>query len=205
MMKTNVNLDRQRTWKGRRMRINVVQMCRVVVPAALTISLVAGIANSYAATARTAAPTPSFQTLVDSNLVLLGPVESVNASESRIQVLGQSIAVPKTRTGVIVGELVAIYGAVKADGSYKVSSVSQSGSSAYVPGATELYLKGVVTYVNKSAGVLRVGSYVVNYGGALHTLVAENLAVGDVASFAGLAFPQVTSLFANNGAVVAKA
>lgn len=86
---------------------------------------------------------------------------------------------------MIVGELVAIYGVVDANGTYKISAVSQLGSSSYVPGATKLFLKGLVTSIDNNAGTPKIGSYSVNYSGALHSLSADQLAVGDVAIFTG--------------------
>jgi hypothetical protein len=186
------------------MRIDIVQLGRRLVPAALTIGFVGAFLCSYPSSANVSPATASIQSLVDSNLVLLGPVERVDLPESRIQVLGQLVTVPNTRTNVIVGELVAIYGVVDANGTYKISAVSQLGSSPYVPGATKLFLKGLVTSIDSNAGTLKIGSYSVNYSGALHSLSADQLAVGDVAIFTGLSFPHIESLFADNGAILDK-
>ena len=184
------------------MRIDIAQLGRRLVPTALTIGFVAVFSSSYQASANVAPATASFQSLVDSNLVLLGPVEGVNLPESRIQVLGQWVVVPSTRTNVVVGELVAVYGVVDADGTYKVSDVSQLDSSSYVAGATKLFLKGVVTSIDSNAGTLHIGSYSVNYSGALHSLSADKLAIGEVATFTGLSFPHIESLIADNGAIL---
>ncbi|MGO9991394.1 MAG: hypothetical protein ACLPTF_02635 [Steroidobacteraceae bacterium] len=184
------------------MRIDIAQLGRRLVPTALTIGFVAVFSSSYQASANVAPATASFQSLVDSNLVLLGPVEGVNLPESRIQVLGQWVVVPSTRTNVVVGELVAVYGVVDADGTYKVSDVSKLDSSSYVAGATKLFLKGVVTSIDSNAGTLHIGSYSVNYSGALHSLSADKLAIGEVATFTGLSFPHIESLIADNGAIL---
>ncbi len=71
--------------------------------------------------------------------------------------------------------MVAVYGSLGGDGSLKIEEVHQLTTSNYVPGATQLYLKGRVTSVDYANAVARIGSLSVNYTGALHTLAAESL------------------------------
>ena len=88
----------------------------------------------------------SFQLLTKSNLLVLGPVDRVDVSKSAVQVLGQVVVIPASQRNLLiddlVGRMVAVYGSLKGDGSLKVEEVSQLATSNYVPGATQLYLKG---------------------------------------------------------------
>ena len=175
-----------------------------LVPTALTVAMAALFAVNHQANASVDPGTASIQSLANSNLVLFGPVESISSADERIQVLGQSLHVAKSDGNVMVGELVAIYGVVRPDGTYQVSAVSKIGSSSYVPGATKLILKGLITSIDSAAGSLKIGNYSVVYSGALHSLSADTLTVGAVAVFSGLSFSHDSSLFADNGEVLEK-
>jgi len=182
-----------------------IEFARVgLMSAALAVGAVSNLSICNQAEAGVASASLSLQSLVDEDLLLLGPVESLNLPESRIQILGQWVTVPSIRSSISVGELFAVYGEVASDGTYKVSAVSDLDSTPYVAGATKLFLRGVITSIKTNTGTLSIGSYSVNYAGALHTLSADTLAVGGVVSFSGLAFTESSALFADSGLVLTK-
>ena len=140
-----------------------------------------------------------FQAVAGSDLLILGPVERVDLAKAQIQVLGQWI--PQSNIEIsqnTVGHLLAVYGSVKADGSFEISAVREQSSTAYVPGANHLYLKAAISAVDHVNAIVRVGALSISYSAALHTLVAEDLAVGAVVSFSGLQYGANDRLYADN-------
>ena len=144
-----------------------------------------------------------FQALAASNLLILGPVERVDASTARAQILGQWIPLSQNSRNLeeLVGHVLSVYGSVAADGTFDVASVKEQQSTEYVPGSTRLYLKGSVAALDVVGGNAQVGSLSVNYTNALHTLVASDLFVGAVVSFSGVQFAGATKLYADNGLI----
>ena len=143
--------------------------------------------------------TAEFQALAGSDLLILGPVESVDPAKSQIQVLGQWIAHSNSQISQnTVGHVLAVYGSVKADGSFEVSAIREQSSIDYVPGANHLYLKAAVSAVDRVNATARIGALSISYSGALHSLVDEDLAVGAVASFSGLQYGANNKLYADN-------
>src|SRR5882724_8097289 len=67
-----------------------------------------------------------FQAVANSDLLLLGPVDLVEPSKTRVQVLGQWIPLSQTqmpqRLDGLVGHVVAVYGSIAADGSFDVAA-----------------------------------------------------------------------------------
>jgi hypothetical protein len=125
-----------------------------------------------------AAPRSSAQ-----QLLLVGPVESLLAREKAIVVLGQKIRV-SAGTSFAGGELVAVYGTVE-NAKLVVSRIERSG--AYVPGATEVLLTGVVQKLYVSIGRAVVSGVSVD----LTSLVSADgsqvaPAVGSIVQVAGI-------------------
>ena len=149
----------------------------------------------------------NFGSIAASDLLVLGPVEQVDIKNSQIRVLGQLALAPATQRGMLsetlVGRMVAVYGEINSDGSLRVSGLTELGSVDYVPGATELYVKGVVSAVNHANATVRLGSLWINYSGALHTLNADDIAAGKVVALSGLQFANAGSLYADKGIVSA--
>ena len=82
-------------------------------------------------------------------LLLVGPVEAVNAAKGFAVVLGQKITTAAAGD-LIVGDTVFVIGALKSDGSILVQGVQDAG--VYVPGATNVLLTGVVQRVDSAVG-----------------------------------------------------
>ncbi len=143
-----------------------------------------------------------FQAVAHSDLLMLGPVDAVDQAKGRAQVLGQWIQLsPSQATQELVGRVLAVYGSVSADGSLEVAAAREQNSVEYVPGATRVYLKGSLTEIDSLHGAARIGSLSVSYSNALHTLAAEDLAVGSVVSFAGLRYTDGNKMYADSGLV----
>jgi hypothetical protein len=146
-----------------------------------------------------------FQTIASSDLLLLGPVDLVEPSKARVQVLGQWIPLSQSQISQspnhLIGHVIAVYGSIAPDGSFEVAAVREQDSIDYVPGATHLYLKGSISALDTLRGTARIGSLSVSYSGALHSLVADDLAVGAVVSFSGLQYAENSKLYADNGLV----
>ena len=143
-----------------------------------------------------------FQTVAHSDLLMLGPVDAVDQAKSRAQVLGQWVQLsPGQATQELVGRVLAVYGFVSPDGSLEVAATREQNSVEYVPGATRVYLKGTLTEIDSLHGAARIGSISISYSNALHTLAAEDLAVGSVVSFAGLRYTDGNKMYADSGLV----
>ena len=146
------------------------------------------------------------ESLANSDLLLLGPVDQSKPSTSQVHILGQWVLLsPDLTDGKdLVGHPVAVYGELTPSGSYKVEFVSEQLSTAYVPGATHLYVKGSISSLDKLSGTLKLGKLSVSYGAALHTLNANDLGVGKIVFLSGFQYADRTSFYADSGFVVAE-
>jgi len=177
---------------------SVIAGTRVAIAASIFAFAWASV--SAAEMAGTARPLTEFQAVSNSDLLVLGPVDVVDQSKGRVQVLGQWIPVSANQLSQdLLGHVVAAYGSITPEGSFQVAAVHEQSSIDYVSGETRLYLKGSISDIDALHGTARIGALSVDYSGALHTLVAEDLAVGTVVSFSGLRYTDPSKLFADNG------
>jgi hypothetical protein len=98
--------------------------------------------------------------------------------------------------------MVQVHGSVYADGTLHATALGEIASLHSVPGATSLYVKGVITAVDQASAVARLGSLSIKYAEALHTLSNSSLAVGQVAAFSGVEYSGIAAFYADNGRVV---
>ena len=124
-----------------------------------------------------------------SSLDVLGVVEGSDAASGTVTVSGQTVRLSaKTQlTGgasPAKGALVAVYGAVNADGTIAAAQVSVL-QAEYVSGATTLYVRGVVKSVNAAVATAKVGNLTVDYSSSLYS-GSSSIAVGSIAEFSGL-------------------
>ena len=82
-------------------------------------------------------------------LAVIGPVESVNVQHGVATVLGQTV-ITAAAGRLTVGEAVSVYGKINKDGSITAQSIIADG--LYVPGATKIYLSGVVQKYDSATG-----------------------------------------------------
>jgi len=122
------------------------------------------------------------QTAKNDQLLLVGPVEAIKERESIVVVLGQKL--PLRSVGrVEVGETVAVFGAVRADGTITVARVQHEG--LYVPGATSVLLTGTVQKINSLTGRAIVGGVSVDTTALTSIDQTRTIAVGTVVQVAG--------------------
>ena len=183
------------------MKNNISRACVALAASMLAFCCCSVGAAEMATTTRAST---DFQSVANSDLLILGPVSAVDLSKARFEVLGQWIPFSETEaleTQQAVGRVVAVYGTVANDGSLQIASVREQSSVEFVPGATPVYLKGKISSVDAVHGTARIGALSVNYTNALHTLVADDLSVGAIASFAGQQFAESNKLYADSGLV----
>src|SRR6185437_3400799 len=129
-------------------------------------------------------------------LEVLGVVET--SAASGLVVSGQTVRLTTSALQAALpakGALVAVYGSLLADGTISASQVSEVGQ-AYVPGATTLYIRGVVKSVNASVGRAQVGSLSIDYTAALYESSDAGIKPGSVVEFSGLQ-SSASTLFAS--------
>ena len=179
-----------------------VRVCATLAASIFAFACASVNAANLASADKTAA---DFHAIADSDLLVLGPVDLVESSKTRVQILGQWIPVSESQLSQspdgLVGHVLAVYGSVAPDGSLEIAAVREQESSDYVPGATHVYLKGSISELDSLHGTARIGTLSVNYSNALHTLVAQDLSVGAVVSFRGLRFTESNKLYADDGLV----
>src|SRR5580658_8374018 len=179
-------------------KASVIAGTRVAIAASMFAFAWASV--SAAEMGGTGRPIAEFQAVSNSDLLMLGPVDLVDQSKGRVQVLGQWIPLSANQVSQdLLGRVVAVYGSITPEGSFEVAAVHEQNSIDYVSGATRLYLKGSILGLDPLHGTARIGDLSVDYSGALHTLVAEDLAVGTVVSFGGLRYGDPSKLYADNG------
>jgi hypothetical protein len=83
-----------------------------------------------------------------------------------------------------VGQVVEVYGTLATDGTISASSVKAKGE--YVPGASIVMTKGVVTATHPGVGTLSIGSALVDYTALLSDRDVSGVAVGDTVEIAGI-------------------
>ena len=90
----------------------------------------------------------------DIQLLVLGPIESIDVDTKTVIVLGQRVAAPNLN-GLAVGDTAAIFGRLRNDGAILVSVIQDRG--AYVAGANSILLTGVVQKADSVNGSAVVG------------------------------------------------
>src|ERR1700688_4218113 len=163
---------RHKGLKGSRMKNKASVIARARVAIAASVFAFAWASASAAGPTGASKIAAEFQAVANSDLLLLGPVELVEPSKARVQVLGQWIPLSQTQISQsfvgLVGHVVAVYGSIAPDGSFEVAAVREQNSVDYVPGATQLYLKGPISALDALHATARIGSLSVSYSGALH-------------------------------------
>jgi hypothetical protein len=92
-------------------------------------------------------------------LLVIGPVESVNAESRSAIVLGQQVRTDAAAE-LAVGDSVAIYGLANRNGSIEASAIQSLG--LYVPGATSIFITGKVERAEPSVGRIVVNGITVD-------------------------------------------
>ena len=100
-------------------------------------------------------------------------------------VLGQTVHINEATTGSLIesGQMVVISG-MAVDGYYVASSVIGL-TTAYVPGATKVFLTGTITEVRTDLGQLSIGDVSVDLN-SLSDNVKHTVKVGDYVKLSGM-------------------
>ncbi|HEX4388958.1 MAG TPA: hypothetical protein VH109_10065, partial [Steroidobacteraceae bacterium] len=133
---------------------------------AVAAVLVAATATAYAAPAKGGG-----------ELLVIGPVEALDAADGIATVLGQRV---RTTSHLAVGEAVAVFGAMHPDGSIVASSIQARG--LYVAGASPIFISGMVQRSEPSIGRVVINGVVVDMtpamsSGALSAEVGSKMAI----------------------------
>ena len=100
----------------------------------------------------------------DGELLVIGPVESVNAADSTATILGQRVHTPAI-DAIAVGNTVAVFGTARADGTIEASAIQSRG--IYVPGATSIFVSGTVQRAEPALGRVVVSGVTVDLTSAM--------------------------------------
>ena len=151
--------------------------------------------------------TPDGQSrFANSNLLLRGPIENIDAASSRILVLGQWLPVTASQIASSkVGQFVAVYGSLTSSGKYVISALLHIDSIRYVPGATNVFIKGLVSSADRSAGSLRIGALSVDYTAALSQRGDLVISKGEEVALRGWQYGEFGSVYAQSAAVIPSA
>src|SRR5438270_9519355 len=92
-------------------------------------------------------------------LLVVGLVEAINAPNKTAIVLGQTVHAASFES-LAVGNTAAVYGTTRADGSIEASAIQSRG--IYVPGATLIFISGIVQKAAPSVGRVVVGGVTID-------------------------------------------
>src|SRR5467141_620745 len=92
-------------------------------------------------------------------LLVIGPVESINAVDRTATILGQRVHTAMV-DALAVGNAVAVFGTARADGTIEASAIQLRGM--YVPGATSIFVSGTVQRAEPALGRVVVNGVTVD-------------------------------------------
>jgi hypothetical protein len=116
-------------------------------------------------------------------LLISGPIESIDSSHNTVTVLGHSVTLAHVDS-VQVGQLVRVYGSIGGGAALGTAQLQNLGT--YANGYESLYLKGTVSAVTPSIARLRVGGAEVDYTALLANGRFAVPGVGTVVEIAGV-------------------
>jgi len=116
------------------------------------------------------------------NSVLAGPVDSIDRINGVFESMGQVVMASQDMlSSMRVGDLVTVGGSAISSGWYYADTVSVSDQS-YVPGATEVFISGMLSSVDLMNGTAQMGGLTIDYTPSLGGSEAPS---GDMWSFHG--------------------
>ena len=119
---------------------------------------------------------------IDGGAILAGPVEAIDIANGVFESLGQTVlASNEMLRDMRVGDFVTVEGTVMGPGWLFADEVTVTDIS-YVPGATEVYVSGMLTSIDNGAGKARMGGLTVDYTPSLASTEAPS---GAMWSFRG--------------------
>jgi len=119
---------------------------------------------------------------IDSNGVLAGPVERIDIVNGVFHSMGQIVMASKSMLSAMrVGDFVTVDGSVVSPGWLYADAISVS-DITYVPGATKVFVSGMLSAVDFANGTARMGGLTIDYTASLGNGRAPS---GSMWSFAG--------------------
>jgi hypothetical protein len=97
-------------------------------------------------------------------LLVIGPVESINAADRTATILEQRVHTTMV-DALAVGNTVAVFGTARADGTIEASTIQFRG--VYVPGATSIFISGTVQRAEHALGRVVVNGVTVDLTSAM--------------------------------------
>jgi len=142
-----------------------------------------------------------FAKLAQSDLIYFGPVSLADRNSSKFP-LAEAIKTAPAALAKIVNAprdaLIAIRGSRDSTGRLIVTSLEIDADDSFVPGSTQVFLKGPITSIDFASAIAQIDSLAVDYSGALHGVSAESIRVGTEVSFIGLQYVVNGKLFAQS-------
>jgi hypothetical protein len=100
---------------------------------------------------------------IDSMGVLSGPVDRIDAMNGVFESMGQIVMASRgALAGMSVGDFVSVQGSIAGPGWLYADEVSVS-DIQYVPGATEVFVTGMLSSVNRATGMAQMGGLTIDY------------------------------------------
>ena len=100
---------------------------------------------------------------IDGGNVLAGPVDSIDRINGVFESMGQIVMASQGMlAGMSVGDYVSVAGSVVSAGWLYADEVFVS-AERYVPGATEVFVTGMLSSVNMARGTAQMGSLTIDY------------------------------------------
>jgi hypothetical protein len=100
---------------------------------------------------------------IDANDVLSGPVDRIDAMNGVFESMGQIVMASRgALAGMSVGDFVSVQGSIAGPGWLYADEVSVS-DIQYVPGATEVFVTGMLSSVNRATGMAQMGGLTIDY------------------------------------------
>ena len=116
-------------------------------------------------------------------VVLIGPLDSIDADNGSFRSLGQTVMVGNSMLeSLSVGDLVSVEGSIAGPGYLYADRVTIS-SEQYVPGATEVFVTGIPSAVDGASGRMSMGGLDIDYTPSLAVGVRGK---GAIWSFKGI-------------------
>ena len=112
-----------------------------------------------------------------SSTLLAGPVDSIDRVNGVFGSMGQTVMASQAMLSSIrVGDFVAVQGSVISSGWYYADNVSVS-NQRYVPGATEVFITGMLSSVDRVNGTAQMGNLTIDYTASLGSNEAPSSAM----------------------------
>jgi len=104
---------------------------------------------------------------IDAGDILAGPVDRIDSINGVFESMGQIVMASQgALANMRVGDFVSVQGSVAAPGWLYADSVSVS-DTRYVPGATGVFVTGMLSSVDRAAGMARMGELTIDYTSSL--------------------------------------